>query len=143
MKIQELEIKYSPIKTNILIHSSQDAYEFLISNWDSNTIHIQEEFKIILMDRSNTIIGLRTVSKGGMTSTVVDSKIVFSVALKCLSSSIILAHNHPSGQIKPSEQDKLLTQKLREGAKLLDISILDHIIIGSGRYYSFADDGWI
>jgi len=100
-----------------------------------------EEFWIILLNRANTIIEIRPISKGGLSGTVVDPKMIFHEALQARASGIILSHNHPSTNPKPSESDMQLTKKLKEGGKLLEISILDHIIIAGASFYSFADEG--
>lgn len=100
-----------------------------------------EEFWIILLNRANSVIDLRPISKGGVSGTVVDPKIIFHEALQIKASALILSHNHPSANPKPSESDIRLTQKLKEGGKLLDISVLDHIIIAGSSFYSFADEG--
>jgi len=105
-----------------------------------------EEFKILLLNRANRVIGCYEVSSGGTCGTVADPKVIFAVALKCCATSIILAHNHPSGNLKPSQADILLSQKLKAGGRLLEIEVLDHIIlspeINSDKpYYSFADEG--
>jgi DNA repair protein RadC len=89
------------------------------------------------------VIGSYQLSKGGITGTIADVRLILSVALKTLASGLILAHNHPSGNLKPSEADKHITSKIRQAAKLLDIELLDHIIISSEGYYSFMDDGKI
>ena len=102
-----------------------------------------EKFWIILLNRANSIIEIRPVSKGGVSATLVDPKIIFHEALQARASGIILSHNHPSSNPKPSESDLQLTQKLKEGGKLLEISILDHIIIAGASFYSFADEGTI
>lgn len=141
MKINEIQLKYKPLKQPYTIKCSQDAYKLLMDNWDLDTIQMFEEFKIILMDRSNTVIGIRTISKGGTSGTVVDAKLIFSIALKALACSIILAHNHPSGQVNPSKADEKLTTKVSEGGKLIDVAVLDHLIVTSMQYYSFADEG--
>ncbi|MBK7684350.1 MAG: DNA repair protein RadC [Bacteroidetes bacterium] len=100
-----------------------------------------EEFWIILLNRANSIIEIRPVSKGGVSATLVDPKIIFHEALQARASGIILSHNHPSSNPKPSESDMQLTKKLKDGGKLLEISILDHIIIAGASFYSFADEG--
>ncbi len=126
------------------IRSSHEAYQVLQANWDDLTIELCEEFYIILMDRANRVKGRYRVSQGGMAGTVVDAKMVFAAALKSCASSIILAHNHPSGQLKPSQADRDLTHKLVEAGKLLDLPVLDHMILApDGGYYSFADEGLI
>lgn len=100
-----------------------------------------EEFWIILLNRANAVIELRMISKGGVSGTVVDPKIIFNEALRTKASGIIVSHNHPSTNPKPSESDLQLTRKLRDGGKLMEISLLDHIIIAGSSFYSFADEG--
>ena len=99
--------------------------------------------RMILLNRNNIVLGKKRVSVGGVAGTVVDPKVIFKLALEQLASSIILCHNHPSGNLQPSQQDIDITKKLREGARFLDISISDHIIIGLKSYFSFADHGLV
>jgi len=122
------------------IISSHSAYDILLSNW-SDQIEMVEEFNVLLLNRANRVLCFFNVSKGGQSGTVVDAKVVFTAALKTRSSSLILSHNHPSGQLRPSLADIELTKKLVAGAKLLDLSVLDHLIIPPHGYYSFADEG--
>lgn len=125
------------------VRGSQDAHKVLMSNW-SEAIELFEEFYILLLDRANRVMGRYLVSQGGMSGTVVDAKLVFAAAIKGKASSIILAHNHPSGNLRPSQADIDLTRKLKEGGALLDIPVLDHLILSpEGGYYSFADEGMI
>ncbi|MBK6639865.1 MAG: DNA repair protein RadC [Bacteroidetes bacterium] len=100
-----------------------------------------EEFWVLLLNRANNIIGKHQISKGGLSGTVVDSKVIFKLALESSSSSIIMCHNHPSGNHKPSDADLSLTKRIVEAGKVLDISVLDHLIIAGELYYSFADEG--
>lgn len=100
-----------------------------------------EEFWIILLNRAHKILSIKKVGQGGVSGTIADPKIIFNFALQDLASSIVLCHNHPSGNYKPSSQDNNLTKKVKEGGKLLDIDILDHVIIGENNYYSYADEG--
>ena len=109
--------------------------------WDEGTIELIEEFKIILLNRSNRVLGIVNLASGGMASCVIDPKLIFVSAIKSGASAVILAHNHPSANTKPSDQDRILTQKIKEGGKLLDIEVLDHIIMTSEGYLSFADEG--
>jgi DNA repair protein RadC len=95
----------------------------------------------LLLNRGNQVLGVYSMSKGGVSGTIVDAKLVFSVALKCNASSIIIAHNHPSGSLTPSEADKRLTQKLKKASQYLDIVLLDHIIVTKEDFYSFSDNG--
>ncbi len=140
--ISEIRVSYtSGQQDRISVNTSLETYNLFYSNWSKDTIELQEEFKVLYLNRNNRVLGIYPMSKGGVSGTFVDSKLVFSVALKCNASSIIIAHNHPSGNLKPSEADKRLTQKLKEAAKLLDIQLLDHIIITKDGYFSFVDEG--
>ena len=123
------------------IKCSKDAETLLRSIWNMDTIELKEEFCILLLSRANKVKGYYKVSEGGVSGTVVDPKIIFSVALKCSACAIVLAHNHPSGNTTPSMQDLELTKKLVAGGKLLEISVLDHLILTTEEYYSFADEG--
>ncbi len=104
---------------------------------------LYEEFWILLLNRANHVITKYQVSKGGVTGTVVDPRIIFKKSVEVMASGIILCHNHPSGNKQPSDADLTLTKKLKEGGRLLDIQVLDHIIIAGENYYSFADEGKI
>ncbi len=119
------------------ISSSKDVFEIFQPNMADSPF---EEFWILLLNRANKIIGKFQISRGGVSGTVADPKRIFHLALENLASGIILCHNHPSGNIKPSEQDIRLTEKINKGAKLLEINLLDHIILGDENYYSFADN---
>lgn len=124
------------------IGSSKDAHAILIESWDQEQIELRESFKVLLMNRANRVLGIVNISDGGTCGTVADSKMIFSAAIKANASAIILCHNHPSGNLKPSSADDELTKKISEGGKLLDISVLDHIIIAPGtEYYSYGDEG--
>jgi len=100
-----------------------------------------EEFWIICLNRNNRFISKHKISSGGIAGTVADMKMIFNIALKELASSVILCHNHPSGNNQPSESDRILTKKAVEGGKLLEIEVLDHIIIAQHQYFSFKQDG--
>jgi DNA repair protein RadC len=120
------------------ISSAKDVFELFKADLPDIP---HEEFWILLLNRANRVIKKEQISQGGVTGTVADPKIIFKIALQELACSIILAHNHPSGNLIASQADIILTKKLQEGAKLLDIQILDHIIIGGLKFYSFADEG--
>lgn len=140
--IKEIQVSYSSGKSDkIKIKNSKDSYELLLSCWSEDTIELQEEFKVLLLNRNNQVLGVYPLSRGGVSGTFVDAKLVFSVALKCNASSIILAHNHPSGNLTPSETDKSLTKKLKQAGLHLDIMVLDHVILSKEGYYSFVDEG--
>lgn len=147
MKAQVNEIKISykgGLKSSMWkkIGNSQDAAELLFEDWDKDTIGIQETFKVVLLNNSNKVKGVYQLSQGGITSTLIDLRILFAVILKSLSVAIILVHNHPSGKLQPSDADKQLTNKIKKASKLFDITILDHLIFApDGDYFSFSDNG--
>lgn len=144
MEISEIKVSYSNSnKEKTKVKNSKDCFDSFIKSWKMETIELQEEFKVLLLDRANQILGIYPLSKGGVAGTLVDAKLVFSVALKCNASSIILAHNHPSGSLKPSEADKQLTTKLKTAGKYLDIAIIDHLIVTKDDFFSFTDNGLI
>jgi DNA repair protein RadC len=120
------------------ITNSRDAAEMFLAEL-SDLGH--EEFWMLLLNRANHVIAKRQLSKGGVTGTVVDPKVVFKAAVEHTASGIILCHNHPSGNRSPSDADISLTRKLRDAGKLLDVQVLDHLIIAADGYYSFSDEG--
>lgn len=143
-KVAEIEIKYSvdyKITDRPKVNSSEDAYRILVDQWDLGKISLLEEFKIILLNRGNRVLGITNISQGGISGTVADPKLVFGAALMAAASYLILVHNHPSGNIKPSTEDIRLTKKLVEGGKLLDILVVDHLVITQDSFYSFCDEG--
>jgi DNA repair protein RadC len=142
-EVAEVTVQYScrtAAADRIAISTSGDAFRVLWPFFEPHQ-EVQEGFRVLLLDRGNRLKGIYTMSLGGMTGTMADPRLIFSVALRTLSCSIILAHNHPSGQCRPSEEDLRLTRKLVDGGKLLDIQVSDHIILaGPDSYYSFADN---
>ncbi|MDQ3111769.1 MAG: JAB domain-containing protein [Bacteroidota bacterium] len=144
-RISEISVTYNPRKKRAElphIKKSEDVAACFREVW-SNKMEYVEEMYLMLLNRSNKVLGFTKVSMGGVNATIVDPKIIFQVALKSHASGIILAHNHPSGGLKPSEQDIRLTKKIKEGAVILDISLLDHLILSKESYYSFADEGLV
>lgn len=142
--LPEIQVSYHrsvPPQNQTKILSSEDAYKYFLSIWNHDTIQLYEEFYALYLTRNNTIIGHRLISRGGIAGTVVDPKIVLSFGLGCGCSVIILAHNHPSGNKKSSTADIEITKRIHEGAKLLDIALLDHLIITIEGWFSFADEG--
>jgi len=126
------------------IKTSQDAYELFKGSWDRETIEHVEEFKLMLLNRSNKVLGISTISKGGTAGTVVDVKLILQYAIKANACAIIICHNHPSGNPKASDSDITLTRKIKDATQLIDIQLLDHlIIVPEGIYYSLADDGLV
>jgi len=143
-EISEITVSYSPkIKNSdrAIITSSQKVYDLVRNNWSE--ISIREEMKVLFLNRANKALGIYELSKGGISGTVVDVRLLFAAALKSLACGIILIHNHPSGNLKPSDADIKITNKIREGAKLLDLTVYDHLIISDEGYYSFSDEGII
>jgi DNA repair protein RadC len=140
--INEVALYYPnpEIKEVVTIKNSNDAYNAVRSVFNEHQLGVREEFVVLYLNRSNQVLGSYCGFKGGITGVVVDLRLIFSVALKCLAVSIVLAHNHPSGNLTPSLEDIALTKKVKEGGEFLDIHLLDHIIINSrGEYLSFAD----
>ena len=143
-QVSEINVTYSPVikpSDRPKIASSRQAYQILFDHWNKEKIDLLEQFKIMLLNRANKVIGIFEVSSGGISGTLADPKLIFSVALKACASAIILCHNHPSGNLKPSQADIQLTSKVKKGGEILDIEVLDHIIISSEAFYSFADEG--
>ena len=140
----ELSIKYksSGLK-KVQIRSSDDAFQVLRDMYDADTLEYSESTIIIFLNQANNTIGWTRHTSGGMSSTVVDVKIVMAEALLCGASSIMFSHNHPSGQLFPSPEDIKLTGRIKEACATLDIRFLDHIIVAGdfSGYYSFADEG--
>jgi DNA repair protein RadC len=126
--------KLSTIKT------SNEAYEVFKSIWSSQ-IETREEMYVLFLDNASQVLGYNILSSGGITGTVADLRLIFSVALESLATKIIIAHNHPSGNLNPSEADTALTRKIYNAGKVMDITLLDHLIITVKGYYSFADEG--
>ncbi|MBD1261984.1 JAB domain-containing protein [Maribacter polysiphoniae] len=144
-QVREIKVSYQDnigTKKSHTINSSKAAASLIFDDWDKNTIELQECFKVLLLNNSNKVKGIYQISQGGLTGTLVDLRILFAVVLKSLSVGIILSHNHPSGKMKPSEQDISLTKKIKKAADYFDIKLLDHIILApNGSYFSFTDDG--
>lgn len=123
------------------ISTAEDCSRILRQTWDTNKIELVEQFKVLLLNRANKVLGVFDVSTGGTTGTVADPKIILAAAVKANAVSIILCHNHPSGSLKPSKADEQLTTKIKCAAQYFDIQVLDHVIITSEEYYSFANEG--
>jgi DNA repair protein RadC len=140
--VAEIEVSYSHrihAKDRIKIQSSQDVYNACSLFWPSFD-HV-EYFYILFLNRNNQLLGVHQLSKGGFTGTILDVRVVFQVALKACSTSILAVHNHPSGNLVPSDADLQITQKIKDVGKLLYIQLLDHLIVTSESFYSLADNG--
>ena len=143
--ISEVKLIYrSKIKASerLKVKCSKDAYDIFMERWDQDILEHVEQVKLMLLNRSNAVLGIMELSKGGISGTVTDVRLVFQAAIKANASGVILVHNHPSSNINPSEADTRLTQKLKEAGNLMDIQLLDHLILSTeGEYYSYADNG--
>jgi DNA repair protein RadC len=143
-RVAEVELIY---KTKVkaserpMVKDSKDICNILRQVWDENKIEMLEEFKVVFLNRANRVTGVYDASSGGITGTVADPRLILAAAIKSLAVSIILSHNHPSGNLKPSKADEELTQKIKTAAAYHDIRVIEHIIITAEGYYSFADEG--
>lgn len=142
--VAEIQLMYSAkykVSEMPRVCTSKDAFRVLQNFWPVQRIEYLEDFFILLLNRANKIIGICNLSTGGTSATVVDLKIMFAIALKAGAAGIIMAHNHPSGELSPSNADIQLTNRAVEVGKFLDLSVLDHIIMTNSDYYSMADEG--
>jgi DNA repair protein RadC len=141
----EIEVSYrydNALADRPIIKSAEDAIDVLKNLYHLERIGLQEQFVIVFLNRANKVIGSSNLFVGGLTGTVVDIKLVLAIGLKLMASSIIISHNHPSGNIKPSEEDKKITNKLCDASKLLEIQLLDHLVVTPDmKYFSFANEG--
>jgi DNA repair protein RadC len=137
----EVQVTYHTKQLGPKITSSRDAYDFLIDRWEN--IEYCEKFYVILLNRANKVQGVAFISEGSVGGTVADPKKIFQIALKANASAIILAHNHPSGSIRPSQPDNSITEKCKEAGRFLDLPVMDHVIVTKDSYFSFADEGLI
>jgi DNA repair protein RadC len=143
-QVSEVDLIYkSKVKASARpkISDSKECHELLRQLWDDGKINMIEQFKTLFLNRANRVVGLLEVSTGGVTGTVADPRIILVAALKVLACNMVLAHNHPSGNLLPSKADEELTQKIKHAAAFHDIKVLDHIILNDEGYYSFADMG--
>ena len=140
--VSEVKISYETNNKNrkkLKINSSVKIYELMLRNWEQ--VEYRESFKILLLDRANHALGINTVSTGGLSDTTVDVRMILQGALLANSSGIVCCHNHPSGNVKPSFSDDVVTLKIMRAAKVMDIELIDHLIIAKHGYYSYADEG--
>lgn len=144
-QVAEITISYKPTVTRMpKITCSNDAYEELKEFFDEDLISLQEQFVVMYLNQGNDVLGIQKLSIGGVTGTVADPRLIFATALKAAATGLIISHNHPSGTLKASEADLLMTRRLKEAGKLMEIKLLDHLIITpEGKYLSFIDEGLI
>ena len=143
-RVTEVQLVYKnklKVSDRPRIRSSLDAYKLFSEAWDYDKIELQEEFKILLLDRKNSCLGISQVATGGITDCMVDLRIVFATAIKARATAIILAHNHPSGNKTFSEPDRKLTKDFADAGKILNVNVLDHVVLTTEGYISMADEG--
>lgn len=141
--VSEIQLKYKPQPLTETINGAKDIHKLLVNRvYDKETIGYKETFKVLLLNNANKIIGYTTISEGGLTSTIVDVRMILQTALVSNATSIILTHNHPSGNPRPSIHDDNLTKKIKSACELMDIRLLDHIIVAPYHsFYSYCDEG--
>jgi DNA repair protein RadC len=146
MKFNEFKVTVKLIgkaKEEYQISSSASLYPLLVKLFDRNTILWTEELILICLNTNQVVTGYYRLSKGGRTNCIVDTRVIFTVALGSNATRIILAHNHPSGLLRPTQADKDVTKKVKEAGQLLDIILIDHLIVTQEGYFSFADEGYL
>jgi DNA repair protein RadC len=145
--ISEVRLVYrTKVKASdrLQVKCSKDAFDIFMGSRDLDSIEHIEEFKLMLLTRSNKVLGIASISKGGINGTVTDIRIILQYAIKANASGIIICHNHPSGNSQPSESDLEITRKIKESSNVMDVQLLDHlIIVPEGMYYSMGDEGLI
>jgi DNA repair protein RadC len=143
-KVSEIELIYkSKVKAidRPTVRSSSDAYHLFLEHWDKNKIEYVEQFKAMFLNRANRVLAIYEVSSGGISETVADPKQIFTAALKINSSQVIICHNHPTSNLKPSKSDEHLTETIVQAGKFLKLPVIDHLIVSIDGYLSFADEG--
>lgn len=143
MKASEVKLSYRRKSHGITVASSHDVDKLLRSYWNRDSLDFYESFVVVYLSRSNEVLGIHRIADGSIDGCLVDIRLIMQGALLTNSSGIILAHNHPSGNLKPSEQDIRLTREIKKAGEFLKIRVLDHIIITSITYTSLADEGLI
>ena len=141
--VSEIQVQYKPTvpsEQRIKIDRSDRAADLFRQAWNEDMDRIESGY-IMLVDRANRVLGIKMISMGGVSGTVMDAKAIFSIALAGNASGIILAHNHPSGVAEPSRADENLTQALKAALALVDVTVIDHFVVGSGSAVSFAERG--
>jgi len=142
--VEEIELSYKTVvkaSERITVSSASQAYRIFYQYWNPGHIELLESFKLLLLNTRCQVLGIIDLSKGSTSAAIIDPRLIFAAALKANAKQIILAHNHPGGNLAPSKQDINATEKLVKGAKLLDLIIADHLILTADHYFSFADEG--
>jgi DNA repair protein RadC len=142
--VSDVKLIYSPkmkASERPMVTRSQEVHRVFMDTWDLNNLHFIEEFKLMLLNRGNRVLGVVAISSGGLTGTVADPRVILRYALLSGATAIALAHNHPSGHTNPSHADEAITQKIKQAAQLIDVQVVDHIILTGEQYLSMADEG--
>ena len=143
-KVAEVTLQYKSLREKQgKIISSQEAYSILLSTFRDGTIEYREYAKVLYLNQQNEVIAYNTISEGGLTETAVDVRMILQGALLTNATQVILTHNHPSGNLKPSIQDEQLTERLRKACEIMRVNLVDHLIMTSNGYYSYKDMGRI
>jgi DNA repair protein RadC len=142
--VNEIKLSYSRKgNSERSISSSADAADVFRAHFDAEEMDYRESFFALYLDQANKVLGIKKISECGISSTLVDVRIIMQAALLCNAAGMIVSHNHPSGNLKPSSADIKMTAEIKEAAKILKLSLLDHVILTSESHFSFADDGII
>ena len=142
-QVSEITISYSPVKREkYKVTTSQSAFNYLIKFYPAETIHLKEHFMVMYVNRHNNVLGVYKLSEGGLSATIADVRLIIGIALKIAAHGIVLSHNHPSGELKPSVNDINMTKKIMEACSLMELMMIDHLIIGGkDSYLSLVDEG--
>ena len=140
-KAAELKISYKAAIHPTAITSEKDAEQFFYAIWDKKLINLQEQFYVLYLNQASEVICWRCLHTGAITSSVIDMRLLFGVAFGCCATRIIIAHNHPAGQLNPSQLDYNLTHRIKQAGKLLEVPLADHLIIAGGKSVSFYATG--
>lgn len=146
LTVSEIELSYLPMvkpSDRPVVLNHYDAYRLFLNTWDKTKMELYEQFKVMLLTTTNRVLGICTLTNGTSSATFVDPKQVFAVALKANATRVILAHNHPSGNLMPSTEDHESSKRVRVVGDYLGLKVLDHLIISIEGYYSFANEGVI
>ena len=141
MRYPELKISYKRLPLIDSITCSDDIYNFFMKHWDKGTLEMQEQVYVMCMDSNNGVICYKRIGIGNDRESIIDVKLAMACAIGCYCSKIVVAHNHPSGSLRPSQDDIEATYKLNKATLVMDIVLMDHLIITTRGYYSFYNDG--
>ncbi|AKH95184.1 hypothetical protein M876_11465 [Elizabethkingia anophelis FMS-007] len=141
--VAEVQVSYKPIKNPVTINGSRMANEIFQQVWDRSLLHIHEQFYVLFLNQANDVLCWRLIGTGNGKSCIVDKKLLAAIVCKTLTQNVILAHNHPSGDLEPSKADKRLTWDIQEMLRLFEVKVMDHLIITNNDYFSFAEHNLI